>query len=119
MKAVADASPARAAAARAAETAPTIKLRRINIDALYRERERARAVWFAPRALVVSSSEGCIDPFVVRGAGKFPGRSGASSWNKGCGSGRPWSRCAPRLRKLTLRGADASTARTASPESRI
>src|SRR5262245_20284880 len=57
--------------------------------------------------------------FVVRGAGKFPGRSGASSWNRGSGSGRPWSRWAPRLRKLTLRGADASTARTASLERRI
>ena len=29
---------------------------------------------------------------LVRGAGKFPGRSGASSWNRGSGSGRPWSR---------------------------
>ena len=46
---------------------------------LYRERERVRATWFEPRVPIVSSSKCRNDPFVVRGAGKFPGRSGASS----------------------------------------
>jgi len=59
---------------------------------LYRERDRVRATWFESRAPIVGSSKGGNDPFVVRGAGKFPGRSGASSWNRGSGSGRPWSR---------------------------
>jgi hypothetical protein len=59
---------------------------------LYRERDRVRATWFEPRAPIVGSSKGWNDPFVVRGAGKFPGRSGASSWNRGSRSGSPWSR---------------------------
>ena len=59
---------------------------------LYRERDRGRTTWFEPRTPIAGSSKGWTDPFVVRGAGKFPGRSGASSWKRGCGSGRPWSR---------------------------
>jgi hypothetical protein len=58
---------------------------------LYRERDRVRATWFESRAPIVGSSICWNDPFVVRGAGKFLGRSGASSWNRGSGSGRPWS----------------------------